>query len=640
MEKNKHKTPAPWQLGKHTSLVILFSFGLNLLGLIGAIYMMQVYDRVLSSGSVPTLIGLSIIAFILYLFYGGLDYLRTIFLTTHGENFSNTYSLKAFRAAINGYSREAQNADSRTAIEDLTTIRRFLTSKGYSAIFDVLWLPIFLIFIFSLHIMLGFTALFATILLITMAIINERNARQRIKEESQRDTLSRRWLGNIHRNAHLVSANGMDEAMAKIWIKKEQANRVESMGFAARASKFSVSSKTIRMIIQSMILGLGGYFAIQGAISPGAMIAASIVFTRTIAPVEQLLVNFALLIRAQQAWERMKSWSEKTLIDNRMALPAPHKTLMGTFKALTPPGLKKPVLTNVQIELKAGDVLGVLGSSGGGKSSLAKALAGAWSVQNGTIAMDGADYRDWPRQQLGAAIGYMAQDCELFDGSIAENICGFKEGVEDKDIVQAAMTAGTHDIILGLPRGYNTPVGPTGVPLSTGQRQRLNLARALFGNPFIVVLDEPNSNLDEDGENALLRAIHYLKQNNKIVIIVAHRRKALKHANKLCIIEKGAMRLFGPTAAVMERLQQEQQANAKPSQNIQSQTIKQQTSQVTQTKASTAQPSLPPRPEQITVKAATPHPSAPSLANNALQPIATLKPFKPVVDVPNQEPAN
>lgn len=556
-----HKTTAPWGLGGHTTLVLTLSFVINLLGLVGAIYMMQVYDRVLSSGSVPTLIGLSMIALILYLFYGFLEYYRTEFLNAHGENFANKHSPKAFKEALDGHARDIQSSDRHYALEDLNTIRRFLTSKGYSAIFDVIWMPIFLCFIFSLHITLGVTALVATMLLIVMAIVNERTSRKRVQDEGDRLLQSRRWLANLHRHAHLVKGNGMGDNMAQTWLKTEKRSRVDSLNFAALSAKFSVSSKTIRMIIQSMILGLGGYLAIQGQISPGAMIAASIVFTRTLAPVERLLANFALLIRARQSWGRAKSWISTTQ-DNKINLPEPHKSLHANIRYIVPPGTQRPVLQSVKFDLQAGDVLGVLGPSGSGKSSLAKVLAGAWDVQSGIVAMDGAAYGDWPISQIGNAIGYMAQDCELFDGTIAQNISGFNPNMDEQSILDAAMIAHAHEMIAGLPNGYNTEVGPSGITLSAGQRQRINLARALFGNPFIVVLDEPNSNLDEEGETALLKAIKHLKDNNKIVIIVAHRRKALAHATKLCAIKNGTQIMFGPAKAVAEKLMQAQKSSA------------------------------------------------------------------------------
>ena len=558
------KTASPWSLGRHTGLVLVLSCVINLLGLVGAIYMMQVYDRVLSSGSVPTLIGLSIIALILYVFYGFLEYFRSEYLSAHGENFADKHAHKAFNESLEGHARDINDSDRRWALEDLNIVRKFLTSKGYSAIFDVIWMPIFLLFIFSLHVTLGVTALIATIGLVAMALINERTSRKRIEDESSRVIKSRRWIANIHRHAHLVKGNGMGSNMAQTWMKTEKKSRLESLSFSAISSKFSVTSKTIRMIIQSMILGLGGFLAIQGHISPGAMIAASIVFTRTLAPVERLLANFALFIKARQSWSRIKTWIYKDTQDNRIGLPAPHKSLQTDIRYLVPPGAKRPVLQNVKLDLQAGDVLGILGPSGSGKTSLSKALAGAWEVQSGHVAMDGAAYIDWPQHQLGAAIGYMAQECELFDGTIAENICGFTPEVDDNSILYAAMSAHAHDMITGLPNGYNTLVGPNGIALSAGQRQRINLARALFGNPFIVVLDEPNSNLDEQGERALLDAIKNLKENNKIVVIVAHRRTALKHANKLCVIKDGTVLISGPAKHVIDQLSKAKKTTQSP----------------------------------------------------------------------------
>ena len=412
MTKMEKKISSPWSLGKHSGFIFLLSFGINLLGLVGAIYMMQVYDRVLSSGSVPTLVGISIIAFILYLFLGCLDYLRTTYLTAHGENFADKHAPKAFQTALEAYARDTHQSERRYAIEDLNTIRNFVTSKGYSSIFDVIWTPVFLIFIFSLHALLGVTALVATIFLIGVAFLKERVSRERIKTESERVMSSRRELTNIHRHAQLILANGMSKNMAHRWMATEKHTRLESLNFSTLTAKYSVSSKTIRMIIQSMILGLGGFLAIKGHISPGAMIAASIVFTRTLAPVERLLANFALLTRARQSWGRVQNWISTDSNDHKIALPTPSESLQADINYLVPPGAKQPVLKGVKFELKAGDVLGILGPSGSGKSSLVKALTGAWGVQSGSVTMDKADYNDWRDDQLGAAIGYMA--CLLY----------------------------------------------------------------------------------------------------------------------------------------------------------------------------------------------------------------------------------
>jgi len=573
---------APWRLGKHSGFILLLSFGINLLGLVGAIYMMQVYDRVLSSGSVPTLVSISIIALVLYLFLGCLDYLRATFLKVYSENFADKHAPKAFQVALDAHAREPHDSEKRYAIEDLKTIRSFVGSKGYSSIYDVLWTPVFLFFIFSLHFILGVTALVATVCLIGLAAIKERVSRKRVEDETTRVMASRQELSNIHNHAQLIIANGMDGNMGRRWLTAEKDSRVGSLNFATLSEKYSVSTKTIRMIIQSMILGLGGYLAITGHISPGAMIAASIVFTRTLAPVERLLSNFSLLTRARQSWQRAEAWISDAAQGDKIALPTPSESLHAEILYLIPPGGKTPVLKGVNFKLQAGDVLGILGPSGSGKSSLAKALSGAWSVQSGSVAMDQADYKDWRKDQLGAAIGYMPQESQFFDGTISENISGFQDNVNEDAVLKAGMTACAHEMILGLPQGYNTLIGPSGLSLSAGQRQRLSLARAIFGDPFIVVLDEPNSNLDDDGEKALLDAIKSLKDKNKIVIIVAHRKRILKYSTKLCLILEGKMSLFGPAKTIAKKIMDagkkklprvQNVKSARPSQNTPSQTF-------------------------------------------------------------------
>ena len=640
MTKKVKNIRSPWSLGKHSGFILMLSFGINLLGLVGAIYMMQVYDRVLSSGSVPTLVGISIIALILYLFLGCLDYLRTAFLSAHGESFADKHAPKAFQTALNAHARDSHKSGRRYAVEDLGTIRQFITSKGYSSIFDVMWTPVFLFFIFSLHMVLGVTALVATVFLIGVALLKERISRKRVEAESERISASRQGLANIQRHAQLVIANGMSENMAQKWMASEKTARIDSLNFSSLSAKYTVSSKTIRMIVQSMILGLGGFLAIKGHISPGAMIAASIVFTRTISPVERLLANFALLTRARQSWARVKTWISADIEDHKISLPVPSEKLETEIGYLVPPGAKQPVLKNVKFALKSGDVLGVVGPSGSGKSSLAKALSGAWMVQNGSVALDGADYPDWRQDQLGAAIGYMAQDCQLFDGTVAENIAGFLENFDENTVIHAAMTACAHEMILGLPQGYNTPVGPTGISLSAGQRQRINLARALFGNPFVIVLDEPNSNLDDAGETALLEAVKNLKDAGKIVIIVAHRKKILKHATKLCVIKNGTLGLFGPAKAVAEKLMGSNKAKtdkpvkrAQPSNRtpVLEKTLEQM--KVEKAKPSTQKPNipeLPPQPgktEYAPIQSTPVQPDQAALATTALRFNAPPNPY-------------
>lgn len=534
--------------------ILLFSFVINALYLVGPIYMMQVYDRVLSSGSVPTLVGLSMIAALLYVFFGVMDYIRNQLLSVRGEAFAQNLAPKAFRQSIKGYALDNPTSVRRNAVEDVSVIRQFLTSSAFTALMDLVWMPIFLGFIFIMHKTLGITALAAAAVLVMVALLNERVCRAGMEKMGQEQQKSNRWARQAQRNAATILGNGMGNAIGARWYEGEQATRQSNLTVGAKASFFKTITKTTRLMVQSLILGLGAYLAIGGEMSAGAMIAASIIFSRTIAPVEQILGQYGLLLRAKEAWGRVQTWCYAPDVNEKIELPQPTKELSALIRSLTPPDAQTVTLQNVQLKLNAGDVLGVIGPSGGGKSSLAKALCGAWAPQQGVISLDGADLREWPAAQLSRLIGYMPQTSEFFEGTIAENIAGFSTDLPTQSIIDASMLAGAHELILSLPNSYNTKVGPTGLQLSAGQLQRISLARALYGDPFVVILDEPNSNLDSDGEAALAKALRQLKQNGKIAIVIAHRPAVLREATHLCKIEAGVMAIFGPKQAVQKRL--------------------------------------------------------------------------------------
>lgn len=540
---------------RHIGPVLAFSCVINLLYLIGPVFMMQVYDRVIPSGSVPTLVGLFVIATFLYILFGCMDYLRTQIIASEGEARASDLSPKAFAQSLKGYGIETSASVRRRAVEDVAQMRTFLVSSGVAALIDLLFIPVFLIFIFMLHVMLGITALIATAVLVALAVANERTNRAGVRNDENLRQSAQRWVQQVQRQAPYVMANGMSDTMTRIWMKRDVAARKSAAAIAARSSGFASVTKTLRLLIQSLILGIGAYLAVNEQLSAGSMIAASIVFSRTLAPVEQILAQFTPLLRSMDAWARVRDWKDDSIEDTRMAMPAPSQSLGVEIGSLCPPEMTDPVLRNIRLDLNAGQVLGIVGPSGGGKSSLAKALAGAWQPTAGKVVLDSADYREWPVSQLSAAIGYMPQECELFDGTIAENISGFSEETESKKVIEACQLAGAHKLILSLPNGYNTVVGPLGTPLSSGQRQRICLARALYGEPFVVVLDEPNSNLDEHGEAALASAIRRMKDAGKIVIVVAHRQKVLQMATHLCLIENGEMKVFGPKKAAEEHIQ-------------------------------------------------------------------------------------
>ena len=521
--------------------------------LVGPIFMMQVYDRVLPSGSVETLVGLFLIVILLFGLFGFLDYAKNQLLLSFGESQSEQIAKRAFFNVIIALAKDGRDSPRRSAIEDVFSVRSFLVSPGFAALFDVFWAPIFLVFIFILHPALGVASLCAAAVLILMAILNERSGRTRIETDTQLRRKSMTWIHQVQRQATTVRANGLEQSLADRWFSDEMNSRNSALELVAESSLYTTATKTLRMVMQSFVLALGAYLVIVGELSAGAMIAASIVFARTLAPVEQILSQYANLLRARDAWSRIKSWKDEPSIPSKLVLPSPKHNLKLAIETLTPPGAAVPVLNDVSFELVAGDVLGVIGPSGGGKSSLMKAISGAWAVK-GRIELDGADIAEWPRDQLRDHIGYLPQELDLFDGTIAENVSGFRNDATDEDIVAACKNAGAHNLILGLESGYNTQVGSNGIPLSAGQRQRVSLARALYGDPFLIVLDEPNSNLDKQGEAALAAAIRTLKQAKKIIILVAHRSKIMSQVDKICAIEAGRMKMFGDKADLERRL--------------------------------------------------------------------------------------
>ena len=551
MGNRKIRGPSPYS---HMGALLAFSFVINLLYLIGPIFMMQVYDRVLPSGSVPTLVGLLAIAALLYLLFGVMDHLRSQLVISRGEAFADSLSDKAFHEAVEAYALDRPDAERRQAIEDVSVLRRFMISPGMSAVVDLAFMPIFLIFIFLLHAALGVAAVAAAGILIALAVLNERISRSGIAENERLRGQAHRWVLQVQRQADLVLANGMVDETARVWRDRETAAREGALDVGVTSSLFTSGSRTFRLFVQSLILALGAYLAIIGEMSAGAMIAASIVFSRTLAPVEQVLAQFANMLAARNAWQRIQGWIVSREPEGRMPLPAPKDSIRSEILTLSPPSSEANVLRDVKFELKAGQVLGIIGPSGGGKSSLARALAGAWHPSRGEVLLDGASLRDWPLNQLAEAIGYMPQECELLDGTIAQNVSGFTADTESEAVLAACQLSGAHKMILALPNGYNTLVGPSGQPLSAGQRQRISLARALFGNPFLVVLDEPNSNLDDQGEAALTFAIRQMKSMNKIVVVVAHRQRVLQEATHMALIEDGALKVFGPRAAVLSHL--------------------------------------------------------------------------------------
>lgn len=537
----------------------------SLLQLVGPIFMMQVYDRVLPSGSIPTLIGLGLIILVLYAFFGVSDYIKNQLFVAEGEALGERLYQRAFSATLSGFAHDRTGSGRRRGLEDVKTVRSFLVAPTFAAIFDLFFMPIFLAFIFLIHWILGVTAIVAAVLLTGLAILNERTSRKRIEQDGDLTLRGARWSQQVERQASFLTASGMRTNVIERGFSLEKEARRSAAAVSGGAAKFLTLTKTIRLAIQSLILGIGAALAINGYITPGGIIAASIVFSRTLGPIEQILSGFPLLLRASEARNRIREWNTDDQDEaDKMSLPDPEKSLSVKIRTLTPPGYEDAVLKAVDFELKAGEVLGVVGPSGGGKSSLAKALTGAWPVEDGSVRLDNAELKDWNDRDKGRIVGYLPQEIELFEGTLEENIAGFRPDAASEDVVEAAKRAGAHKLFLTFPDGYNTILGPTGIKLSSGQKQRVALARALFGRPFLIVLDEPNSNLDTQGEAALAAAVRRLRDDGHIVVIIAHRPKILQQVDKLCLVEEGFMNLVGPRAAVEARLGQNETPAPEP----------------------------------------------------------------------------
>jgi ATP-binding cassette subfamily C protein EexD len=532
----------------------IFSAAVNLLQLVPIIYMMQVYDRVISSGSLSTLGMLTLLLVTLLLALGGFEWVRSYILVAA----SNRLELKlrervfnaTFKLALMGTKQGTQ------PISDLTGLRQFLTGNGIFAFFDAPWFPVYLAVMFMFNFWFGVTALIAGIIMVGLAWLNEVQTTDRLKQANNAAALASAHLNGSLRNAEVIAAMGMGNAVRG----KQQQISEQVLQLQTDASKLAggigAVTKTFRVITQSLILGLGALLALENMISPGAMIAGSLLLGRALAPIDMLVATWKGFSLARAQYERLNNLLTQLPPEReRMQLPAPVGNLALEGVHVTPPGAKTPVVRGVSFQLNAGDVLGIVGPSASGKSTLARAILGIWPPVAGKVRLDGADITLWDRDDLGAYVGYLPQDIELFDGTISDNICRFGDADAEK-IVAAAQMAGVHELILRQPDGYDTVIGGAGGVLSGGQRQRIGLARAIYGDPKLLVLDEPNSNLDDQGEKELVAAILRIKAQGCTVIIISHRTLILSAVDKLLVLKDGVGVSFGPRDQVLQALTQ------------------------------------------------------------------------------------
>jgi PrtD family type I secretion system ABC transporter len=542
------------QASRHLFLfVALFSMAVNLLMLTGPLYMLQVYDRVLGSRSVETLIALSLLATFLFAMMGLLDHVRGRVMGRVAARFQAALDQRVFQAMIR---KSALRPDEQTAgaLRDLEAVQRLLGAPAMLALFDLPWTPLFLFGIFLFHPWLGYLAVTGGLVLVAITILNQISTRTPVAEAAQRSARAEVLAAQLRSEAEMVQSLGMGAAVMARWRHLRDQSLQAQLGAADRAGLFTASTKTFRLFLQSAMLGLGAYLVLQAEVTAGAMIAGSILLGRALAPVELAVGQWASVQRARQGWLNLADLLGDIAPESpRTPLPVPKALLEVQQLTVFPPGEAQPVLRALTFSLQPGQAVGVIGVSGAGKSSLARALTGAWRPAQGSIRLDGATLDQYDPATLGRHIGYLPQRVQLFEGTIAENIAKMATSPDAEKVVQAARRAGAHEMILKLPQGYDTLVPANGGRLSGGQMQRIALARALYDDPVILVLDEPNSNLDTDGSAALNQAILQQKQAGKACLVMAHRPAAIQECDMLLVLDNGHSVAFGPRDEVLRK---------------------------------------------------------------------------------------
>ena len=529
----------------------IFSAAVNLLQLAPVIYMLQVYDRVMSSGSLSTLGSLTLILVALLIAMGGFEWVRTMILISASNKIETSLRKRVSDAS---FKRALLGGGGAQAVNDWSSLRQFLTGNGLFAFFDAPWFPIYVGIMFMFHPWFGVSAIFAGIVMVALAYANEKATSKKLQEANVLSGRVTAQLNGTLRNAEVIAAMGMNGAIRDRQEKSSDEVLRLQTDASKRAGVISNFSKSFRMIMQSLLLGLGALLALRQEISPGMVIAGSLLLGRALAPIDMLVGTWKGFAVARAQYDRLGQLLTNIPEEiDTMSLPAPTGVLTTEQVVVVPPGARVAAVKGVTIQLEAGEALGIVGPSASGKSSLARALLGIWPAYSGKVRLDGADIGAWNREELGPYIGYLPQDIELFDGTISENICRFGEKDAGK-IVQAAQLAGVHDLILHLPNGYDTVIGGTGGVLSGGQRQRVGLARAVYGSPRFMVLDEPNSNLDDQGEKELVQALNRVKESGCTVVVITHRTMVLQCVDKILVMKEGAAVAFGPKDEVLASL--------------------------------------------------------------------------------------
>lgn len=536
--------------------VVAFSAAANLLMLAPSLYMLQVYDRALASGNLFTLAMLTVMVVGLIALMGALEYARSRVVIHAGSELDGLLARRVHQAAFERGLTSGQ-ANAGQATRDLDTLRQFLTGNAIFAFCDAPWAPIFLLVLFLFHPWLGVLALGGIIVLSALAWANERFSHGPLAQAGSLSVQANQSVEVQLRNSDSIEAMGMLERLYRLWHVPHRGYVRRQALASERTALFGAISRTIRLALQSLVLGLGAWLVIDGRMNAGMMIAGSILMGRVLTPIDQLISVWRQWANVRLSWQRLgRLLANNPARPERQPLPAPQGAVRFEAVSTMPPGREAaaPTLVGIDFALEAGDMLGVIGPSGSGKSTLGRLLAGVWKARAGTVRLDGADITHWDRERLGPWVGYLPQDVELFAGTVAENISRFAVGADPTQVTDAAILAGAHDMILLLPQGYDTRLGPGGQGLSGGQRQRIGLARALYGTPRLVILDEPNASLDEAGEVALVQALGRLRERGVTTMLITHRPAVLEATTRLLVLKGGRVQLVGPTAEVLGRM--------------------------------------------------------------------------------------
>ncbi|WP_159006685.1 type I secretion system permease/ATPase [Bradyrhizobium sp. S69] len=530
---------------------------INVLYLTGSLFMLEVYDRVLPSRSVPTLIGLAILAAGMYFFQGILDLIRGRILGRIGTALDEALNRRVFDTMVRLPLIVGNRNEGLQPLRDLDNVRSFLSGAGPGAFFDLPWLPFYLAICFVFHVLIGLTALIGAIILVSLTVVTEYMSRQPAREATGLAARRNDLATSSRRNAEVVVAMGMSGRLTSRWIDANQNYLAGNQRASDITGGLGAIAKVLRMTLQSAVLAVGAYLVINQQATAGVIIASSILSARALAPVDLAIAHWKSFVAARQSWHRLNRLLEQLPPRaEQMLLQPPSSRLAVEAVSIVPPGDQKLIVQDVSFALEAGHGLGIIGPSGSGKSSLARALVGVWQPFRGKVRLDGAALDQWAGDVLGRHIGYLPQDVELFAGTVAQNISRFDPDANSGGIIAAAKEAGVHQLIIKMRDGYDTQIGEQGTALSAGQAQRVALARALYGDPFLIVLDEPNSNLDTEGDEALTRAVRGARERGAIVVVVAHRPVGIEAVDQLLVLKDGRMQAFGPKETVLGQVLQ------------------------------------------------------------------------------------